>query len=191
MKKLFATASLYALIHLMAVLSSCCTDTETYCFDFVGLEARNLDNTGMIPTPPTTDTIPAAAYTLGVQYLQNDGTCLETTRFDWNPLSSALATSCAEDFTYLLNDSIVSIDISSLADFDAAHPKGTSLYSYFAGPDARKINQAIRDSGRVRNAQYFLLKNPDAIRPHSFITKITLASGAIFADTTDQVVLSL
>jgi hypothetical protein len=191
MKKVLATTSLIVAIHLIAVLSSCCTDYNTLCFDFEGLEIQNLDNSGISPTEQVNDTIPAVAFILGIDYVLNDGFCLESTHFGWNPLTTALATSCAEEYTYLLNDSLISVEISSLTDFDADHPKGTALNSFFVGPDARTINQAIREFGNFRDGYYFLVKKPDGIRPHRFIAKMELSSGAIFADTTNSIVLSL
>lgn len=160
-------------------LWSGCEGDYLITYRFTGLDAIHAENTGRLPAPTTLDTIPANAYVLRLllfpEELSRKGRYLdrETPPDNVNPIRQ--------------------YNLTSNADFDAAHPKGTSLLDLFQGFDgsffADGNSPYFYDSPEPAFWDFLLLTPPTLSRSHVFTASITLADGTQFIDSTTTVYL--
>jgi hypothetical protein len=194
MKKIIRACIVLLVAHVMGIVNSCCPDQVIRCFNIASLETRPLDNSGLLPLPPQSDSIPAKAFVLELRFPTTQATCMVESRENWSFYASALAFQCDDDILLAMLDSITAIEIISTADFDAEHPQGTELSELFVRPTLGQIAQGLPPSTfpNEPSAFHFLLvKEPETVQAHRFITTVRTLGGHTFRDTTQTIILTL
>lgn len=197
MNKIGRACIVLVVAHLVGIASSCCDEPVTLCYTLTSLETNSLDNTGAAPVPLQSDTLPAKAYVLEISFFVDDATCLLDNLGNFSFYSSALAFDCDDNPRLILRDSIISLEITSTADFDAEHPKGTDLSGLFVKPSTATIAGqimpfSITDPASMPSTfRLYLVGEPETIQPHRFITTILTDTGLMLSDTTETITLTL
>lgn len=116
------------------LIFGCCDCLETIFFDYTNcmISLENLDNSGQVPVVSSSNSILKNAFGLRVEVERKEELCDNYSK----PLffSSAYATSCdcPPETIYKPLDSIVSVNIITLMDFDSTHFSNDNITGYFS-----------------------------------------------------------
>lgn len=164
-------------IFIVILFSACKRNVIQYYT--TGISLGNYDNCGTY-LQPASDSVGDTCYVMRINYI-----------------SDQTAYYAVDDKnTYAIANRPVSIEITSLQQFDSLHPIGTVLNDYFiAGPG---INSTTEDvvTGFANTKDYYpthdpddlwLMKRPENTGSFRFIVKMDFDDGAIVRDTTSAV----
>jgi hypothetical protein len=185
------------LIIWVAVLTdiaySCCGGTLK--FRWIDISGKNLDNSGKYAVETNSETINKKSYGIRVEFNEE----LLANNHNAGILSSAMATSCHDEYIY--TDTIRYLKILTNANFDASHLRNTDISDLFLGiipfqgNDLPKhINQVINDINKNNNQQdlrvdLFLLYEPKLDSIYSFSIEIGLNNNRVLKTVTDTIIL--
>ena len=179
---------------MVELIIACCDCLETTYFKYTNcsMTLSNLDNSGAKPIVAQTNTISKRAFGIRIAINRNENTCeviLNKSLF----FQTAYATSCGcpPEVQYLPLDSIVSVVITTINDFNTQHPENTDVSKYFNvfhGNEFTGIDEYI---GNIDNILYdfanpayvfdLLLMSPPTIGiDHEFKVTVKLSDGRIF-----------
>lgn len=209
MKKLLRNSALIGLIYYLLVLVNACCHCEperTRFYTTEGIVAQNVHfeivgDTAFSYGIVNKDSVPRMNYGLQIQFDTKETVYL---KFEFKGLiPSAYACKCSPDF-YSPRDTLKSIRIFTLRDFDASHPAGSELSDYFkllkqATTSGRiskmSISEAVTQLGtlstsRYGSVQFYLDKLPDVANANiQFEIVAEFSKGKILKDTSTIITL--
>lgn len=209
MKKLFRNSVLIGVLYYLLVLvNACChcEPTRNRFFTTEGINGRNIEFKFVGDTifeyhTPSKDSFEKMKYGIQIQFDTKESV---RTNFQFNGLiPSAYACKC-EPEKYFAKDTLKSIRIFTLRNFNSSHPEGSEISEYFkflkqATTPGRISKISIEESiaqmatstfTPYDNYQFYLDNIPDT--PHSkmeFEIVTEFSNGKILKDTTSQITL--
>ena len=198
-KKVFLIITFPILANL---IMGCCECVGTFIFNYTNcsISLENLDNSGQEPVESSSNTILKAAFGLRVEVERKKDICAK----DFKPLfiSSTYATSCdcPPEETYQPLDSIVSIKIVTLRDFDSAHLGNDPVSEYFSilrSTEFVSIDEFILSqqyefydiSNSTLSFDLMLMTPPEKHAEYQFEVLIELSDGRVLSKISDLVEL--
>lgn len=166
--------------------SGCCDESIEILIEASDVHGVHLNNAGEIPVLSSSNVIPAEAYVLGAYFDLEDYLAAKREIAPFCLGQKAFALSCWEEYRSVHN--IARWDISSLYDFDEAHPAGTLLNEYFVVYNSLDINTSIWDY-QSDTVQFALFATPDSSR-QQFVLDIYFDNDSLVRDTTEVVWLN-
>jgi hypothetical protein len=209
MKKLWRKCALMAVFYYLLLLANACchcAPERTRFYTSEGIVAQPiqfeiLGDTAFSYTAVLKDSVARLNYGLNIQFDTKETVYAQ---FAFKGLiSSAYACKCGPDY-YSPRDTLKSIRIFTLKDFDASHPAGSEISEYFkllkqATPSAKiskiTIAEAIAELASIsyspyRTLQLYLDKMPDAaMAPIQFEIVAEFGGNKILKDTTSFITL--
>ncbi|MEL6866978.1 MAG: DUF5034 domain-containing protein [Bacteroidota bacterium] len=112
---------------------ACCDCLETTFLGYThcSLTIDNLDNSGLSPVVDTSGQIIKTAFGLRVQVQRSENTCFRNSPTLFVHSAYAYDCHCPPVEEYSPIDSITSISITTLNEFDDDHPAGAAINAYF------------------------------------------------------------
>lgn len=198
MKRISRIVLILSVPLIVKLLISCCDciDTTFYDYSNCGLVINNLDNSGASPVITLETAIPKNAYGIRISINRSIGTC-EVKRNNSLFIQSAYAIhcECPPLFQYNPFDSIASVTIRTINDFDSAHSGGSDvskLFYVFKRNEFIKLSEYVKNLSSIlydeKNPVFdpvfefdLLLMSPPAIgNQHEFEVTIELSDSRIF-----------
>lgn len=189
---------------MIELVVSCCECIETTFLNYTNcsLSINNLDNSGVSPVITQATAISKNAYGVRISINRSESIC-EVKRNNSLFFQSANATSCRcpPEFQYMPLDSIISIVIVTVNDFDSEHKTGSDvseLFYTFKENEFTKLREYIKN---LETELYdfvdptfefdILLMFPPTIGlEHQFEISIELSDGRIFKAHTRKIELN-
>ncbi len=116
------------------VISCCCDCIETTFLDYTNcsLTINNLNNSGVSPVVTESNSISKNSYGIRLSIKRNENVC-KVKRTNSIFIQSAYATSChcPPEFQYMPLDSIISVKITTINDFDTNHSRHSDVTELF------------------------------------------------------------
>lgn len=189
---------------MVEIIVSCCNCPETTFLNYTNcnLNVCNLNNSGASPIISQSDTIPKKAYGIKVSIMRSENTCkLKRNNSFLIQSAYAYACSCPSEFEYIPLDSIVSISITTIHDFDSEHLRSSDISEYFHVFEYQNfisiddyiniIETKIPDyMESTFEFDLFLMTPPMLGTEHQFEVKIKLSDGRILNAQTEKIVLN-
>jgi hypothetical protein len=182
------------------VVVSCCNCLEPVFKHYTNktLTVSNLDNSGSAPVVATSDTIRKTAYGIRMQLVRETVVCNEKPVSLFIQSAYAFKCGCESPYQILPRDSILSVSIVTLNDFDASHPANSDVTSYFRVyenfyftiiSDYLQHSELIayNDSELQITADLLLMTPPAIDTQHKFVVNITLSDGRTFTRETSEI----
>jgi hypothetical protein len=181
---------------LISIGIGCCCDSFTNEYKICSFYLENLDYSRSWPGVNTTKKVPKDSFGLRINIDLNDNICLS----DLQPIFISTATACSPSIDQIPLDTIISIKIKTLKDFDVAHKANDLISDYFNVWDSReliKIEDYIKMfyrnpySNEGQNLSFNLrLKNaPKESVDAQFEVQILLSDGRMLSTISDLVSL--
>lgn len=189
---------------MVELIVACCDCIEPTYFNYTNcsITINNLDNSGAEPIVTQSNTISKDAFGIRVVINRNENICkVETNKSLF--IQSAYATSCdcPPEFQYLPLDSITSVKIITVNDFNSEHLENTEVSEYFfvyRGHEFYKIDEYVDN---IETTLYdfenptlefdLLLMSPPTIgTEHQFQVTVELSDGRIFNAQTELLELN-
>jgi hypothetical protein len=117
------------------------------------------------------DSVPAKKFSINIDLETQELDCKATSRNPFIP--AAYATSIP--LNYLYYDTLSSVSITALQDFDSTHPAGSPLNDYFAVPAVFAASETFQ-----KNYTFQLRSVPDSSMLYQFRVIVALRSGALY-----------
>lgn len=191
------------LLPLMAeVVVSCCNCIEPVIQHYTNktISLSHLDNSGQEAIVSASNTVLKSAYGIRLQLIREKLACLQQRPSLFLPSAYAMGCHCPPPQQYLAKDSIASITLFTLADFDNDHPAGADLSGYFK---VYKPYSYTPIEDFVKNApgtlfderelsttiDLFLMAVPAVGGDHRFKVQVRLSDGRILEQETSPVKL--
>jgi hypothetical protein len=117
---------------LELIVSCCdCVAPTIYSYTNKSIDLKNLDNTGIEPIVSDSNSIAKAAY--GIRLTIEKEQIAKSEYMNFHLIQNSYATSCEcpPPIQYNPKDSILSIKIMCLSDFDNTHPANSNVSEYF------------------------------------------------------------
>jgi hypothetical protein len=196
MIRIVKSVLIISFILLIEIVYSCCGGS--FRFRWTDLNLKSLDNSGQNPIETTSKHINKNAYGIRIEFQEEQ----IANHFRPEIISSAMATSCDDDYIYI--DTIKYLRILSNADFDENHLRNTDLSSLFKGiipfhknyyDDLPKdVEQVIKDLNQnndehISSFDLFLLHEPKLDSIYCFTIEIGLNNNSVLTGVTDTLVL--
>jgi hypothetical protein len=171
------------------LLSSCGKEEYSLKYKFTALDIQNLDNTGEMPQPSVSDSIPSVAYGI---------------RLNLHPVEVSKGDMYPDPYDYppINTNRIDSISITSNAPFDSLHLAGdllNELFIYFQGTyfNTQKVGSSLyptnaympgdfEDHPLPEYADLLLIQKPDLNDTHIFTVRLFLLDGTILEHSTPE-----
>ncbi|HRP90899.1 MAG TPA: DUF5034 domain-containing protein [Edaphocola sp.] len=182
------------------VMISCCDCIDSLIGHYTNktMIVKNLDNSGPNPLTTTTNSVPKEAFGIRVQLTRERTACLAPPQSFF--IQSAYATSCKcpPPNQLFAQDSVVTIQIFTLNDFDPNHPANSDVSDYFKvfeGSTFSTITDFIKKKKTVLYSDdeleldfdVLLMTPPSLNQSHKFKVKITLSDGRILEEMTPSI----
>lgn len=122
------------LLPLLDLLIACCDcpdETLQSSYSNCTLELKQLDNAGPSPLESSSPEIKKRAYGLRLTLARKEGMCFNKINTFFTTSVNAFSCECPPTIIYTPQDSIVSIQVFTQNAFDATHPAGSEISSYF------------------------------------------------------------
>lgn len=148
---------------------------------------ESLDNSGASAIIPTTDTIPAKAYTLALTYHGTKEDCSASVKNYFQTFhNSCYAFKCDEPMLQS-TDTVDHVIIRCTEDFDSEHLAGDDLSELFFRKSGfiHSINWYPED-----RVEYYLMFEPSGDLTCRFYVDVQTTDGRVFSDTTQVIVLN-
>lgn len=185
-------------LHMLWLLIGCCSDTNIILFEWKGLEAVNLDNTGVTPVESSASGVPAVAYGIRARISRIDSPAARTSLF---PTANA----CVGFDRHINRDTLLAVHIHAITPDTPDQPREvTDDFRVLLDPQASLSNRIITIPTMIERLQREEVNirdlNEDRIdfirTEHAlpspgvrFIITMTLSGGKTFADTTAAIAL--
>ncbi len=189
------------LIHL---IGSCCSclDPVIERYTNKSLELAVLDNAGPEPVVSADNRIPIKAFGLRLGLNREKTACLFEPQQGWGVTPALYATSCdcSLAIEYQPKDSVETIKITTLSDFDATHPAGSDISGYFKAYKSGYFSEissyidqyftVLYGEADFREEVDLLLLTPPAISgQYQFVVRLLLSDGRILEQRTPEITL--
>lgn len=183
---------------LLELIVACCDcpATATFSYTNCSLEIESIDNSG--PSPISTDvgSIRKEAFGLRVRISRSEAMCKRKSNSLFMSSAYAFSCYCPPAFLYFPEDSIVSIHIETVFDFDMEHPSGSDISSYFQAFRTTEFftipeqienlhaneNTLIDFTDPTLEFDLLLINPPDVGTEHQFAVKIELSDGRVLEE---------
>lgn len=195
-------AVVFSIPFVVNLILSCCNCLETSHIEYAncGLSLAVLDNSGRAPVVSTSNEIDKDAFGIRVRVSRKEGICLRKI----NPvlMASAFATSCECPPELLFHpiDSIVSVKVITIHDFDTKHRANadiSDLFNILSWSEFQSIDEYV---GSLSNELYrreelelsfhlLLMFPPENIGAHQFEVQISLSDGRVLKELSETVKL--
>jgi len=213
---------------ILECIISCCDCEEIPYINYNDLSSyshaamliSNLDNSGPTPLLVENDTVPCCAYAIRVVVDRQEKALDDQDMYSLaHPsktknlltpiqhqglMQSAYAFSChcPEERIFIPADSLLSVHVYCLDDFDSSHPAGSDISSYFriyrneymmVLADAHYLSNYELNSldDEVLEFNLLLMEAPSSEGPQQFRVEINLSDGRVLEERTDAIVLSI
>jgi len=182
---------------LLRLVVSCCDCNEgaEFKYTFDCMEAFHIDNAGQTSIVVEGGTILKEAYGIQIEFALLQLACNKPFSFSAFNSAYAFKCECPPEIQYLAQDTISSIQIKAINDFDQTHPANSDISDYFKvldydnyitlqefidAPETMYETKPVKDSVRI-----FLMQPPVHIGEHRFQVEVLLSNGTILtAETT-------
>jgi hypothetical protein len=180
------------------VISCCnCIDPVVQHYTNKTISASNLDNTGKEPVVSTANSINKNAYGFRLQLTREKLACLEK-RYSFFIQSYAMSCHCPPPTQFMAKDSITSIKVFTIQDFDGTHPAGVDVsdyfkvyrqFAFFSISDFLTISQRTLYDERELQPQtdFLLMTAPTITGARRFKIQFTLSDGRILETETSTI----
>lgn len=181
-------------LQLLWLAIGCCSGTQTTIYEWTGLEAVNLDNTGLAPVESSAPGVPALAYGIRARISRMESPAAGTSLF---PTAAA----CVGFYDHINRDTLLAIQIHAISDDTADQPRDvTDDFRVLVGYQTElsdKILTIPTMIERLGRRQVTVDDRIDFIRTEHalpspglrFILTMRLSGGKTFADTTTAIAL--
>ena len=189
-------------VFLLRVIISCCDcpklNEHKYSYD--NLSVYNLDNSGQNPVISLTNIVPSKAYGIEIDFSLIRVALNRSKTLTVFPEAFAQDCFCLDSLQYIAKDTITSIDITTIDDFDSQRPANSDVSYLFKILQNNSyvtfqeyINQPeIIYQNKIPEKeilQLFLLQPPQFLGEHKFKIGITLSDNRLLTTTTNPVIL--
>lgn len=185
----------------MIVACCNCLDSVVLLYTYKEFSVSNLDNSGAQPREITTGAVPKAAYGLRMQIAAE-----EVVRLD-NPVSlfgqAAYARytkcRCGGDTYYHPRDTITSINVITLNNFNSSHPAGADVSAYFKILESYSLSTISEYLKKAQDNLFndglydkklldlLLMTAPDAAGAYKFRVQVVVSDGRILEQDTPTI----
>lgn len=185
-------------LQLLWLVIGCCSGTQTTIFEWTGLEAVNLDNTGLTPVESSATGVPAVAYGIRARISRIESPAARTSLF---PTANA----CVGFDRYINRDTLLAVHIHAIPPDTADQPREvTDDFRVLLYPRASLSDRIItiptmierlqREEVNIRDRsddRIDFIRTEHALPSPGirFIITMTLSGGKTFADTTAAIAL--
>ncbi|MFN6377784.1 MAG: DUF5034 domain-containing protein [Flavobacteriales bacterium] len=179
------------------LLVSCCDCGEPVIEHYTNqsLAIENLDNSGSDPIIATSPSVPKEAFGIKVIISQEKLACFYSPKYHFIPTASAFGCGCDIPYQLIAKDTLQSIEIFTMNDFDSNHPSNSDVshfFKVFRGNSFDTLSEFLNsyklilfDESQLELSMNLLLMTPPSLNvSHSFKVKITLTDGRVFEETT-------
>ena len=189
---------------LDTIISCCdCTDLpytnypQGVLYSHTGILASAVDNSGPQAKAVTTDTVPASAF--GIRVIVDRQEVQRMARRSGLIQSAyAFECDCIDERYYIPADTLVSIEIISIYDFDATHPAGSDISAYFLAFDSHsyrtpeemlELSIWYAEDFKILEYVFLLMNEPDPLLGslHQFTVRISTSDGRVLEQETDPI----
>lgn len=185
---------------LIRVIISCCDclQPEEYLYSFDYFSVYNLDNSGKLPIISETNTVPKEAYGIQIDFSLIRISLNHTKPFLMFP--EGRAECFCKDTLFTTRDTISSIEVLTIKDFDLQHPANSNvseLFKVLTYSMYLTLQEYLDQPERVYYSHVpekeplciFLLKTPDNIGEQQFKIEIMFSDQRMLSMTTNPVIL--
>jgi hypothetical protein len=185
---------------IRVIISCCdCLQPEEYFYSFDYFSVYNLDNSGKLPIISETNTVPKEAYGIQIDFSLIRISLNHTKTFMMFPEGKAFDCFC-KDTLFTARDTISSIEVLTIKDFDLQHPANSdvselfkvltysmylTLQEYLDQPE--KVYYSYMPAKEPLSL--FLLRTPDNIGEQQFKIEIMFSDQRMLSLTTNPVIL--
>ena len=181
---------------MVQLVVSCCSCVEPLIqhYSNKSISLQNLDNSGSEPVPSTSGSIAKTAYGIRLQVIREKTACIQKQTSLFITSAYAMSCDCPPLNQYIPKDSITSIKIYTLNDFDSSHLSNADISDYFKVYNLfsfstinnylKKSSSILYDESELETKADLLLMTPPIVNTqHKFNIQITLSDGRIFQET--------
>ena len=181
------------------VISCCnCIDPVIQHYTNKSISVSNLDNTGQEPIVSTANSINKNAYGFRLQLTREKLACLEKRYSFFIQSTYAMSCRCPPPTQFMAKDSINSIKVFTIQNFDGAHPAGSDVSDYFKvyrgfsfttiGDFLKTSKQTLFDERELQPLTDFLLMTaPAIVGARRFKVQLTLSDGRVLETETSTI----
>jgi hypothetical protein len=195
--------SILLLLLLVELITACCNCIEptSYYYTNCSLTVKNLDNSGPEPVVAHSDTLLKNAYGIRVTVSRFENTCItKVNGFSFIQSAYAFDCFCPPEVQYLALDSIASIEIKTINDFDAEHLANSNISDYFYVFGGNEFTPIVESIANLETTLYdfenptlefdlLLMSPPTAGTRHQFEVLIGLSDGRVLTAQTGYIEL--
>ncbi len=182
------TFMLLPLLLDVLIVSCCdCEPPEDFTYSNCTLVTQNLNNSGPAPIVTNEENVPKEAFGLKVVINRKENVCMKNTPMLFSTSAYAVFCECFPETNFNGLDSILSLNIFTINDFDSTHLAGSNVSNYFKAYKGSYINldkyaQLLQEefyslNDTIATGDILLLNVPDNEGPHQFRTEIMLSDG--------------
>ena len=184
------------------VIISCCDCIEPLIEHYTNktLLIKNIDNSGSEPVVTTANSVPKEAFGIRTKLRREKVAFLKPTKSLFIPTAFATSCDCPPEKQLYARDSIISIQLYTLNDFDTNHPSNSEVSDYFKifqGASfstikdyLTKYNTVLYNDNELDFEFDLLLMIPPSLnKSHSFKLKITISDGRVFEEASTPIEL--
>ncbi|PHN04187.1 DUF5034 domain-containing protein [Flavilitoribacter nigricans] len=176
------------------ILSSCCECLESMFFDYTNcsISVEELDNSRLQPEVSSNKMILKEAFGLRVNVERKQDLCHQRSTPLFVTSAFAFSCECPPETVFQPLDSILTIQITTLRDFDDTHLSGSDVSEYFSvllSTEFISIDEFISNlRNEVYDLEYDILKfdlmlmtPPPATGAHQFAVSLELSDGRVLS----------
>lgn len=182
------------------VVISCCSCIDPLIGHYTNkaMIVKNVDNSGPEPLTTMANSVPKEAFGIRVQLTRERTACLSPSQSFFVQSAYATSCECPPPNQLLARDSVTTIQIFTLNDFDTNHPTNSDVSDYFKvfkgtafstiADFVKKKNTVLySDNELALDFDVLLMTPPSLNQSHNFKIKITLSDGRILEGVTPSI----
>lgn len=191
---------LFPLISL--IVASCCDCIDPIIEHYTNktITVKNIDNSGMLPEVTNANSVPKEAFGIRVQLNREKTAYLNSFKLFFIQPAYATSCDCPPLNQFEARDSVITIQVFTLNNFDINHDANADVSAYFKVFEKSTFstltefitdyNTLLYDDNKLDLTFDMLLMTPPSLTTnHSFKVKITLSDGRIIEGTTNTIEL--
>lgn len=188
----------------MDLLIACCNCPEPVLSQYTNcsLEIQNLDNAGTELKASTNNEIPKKAFGIRLKINLKEDMCMGTVPTLFMSSANAFSCDCYPEWIASPIDSITSIHIYTVNEFDATHPAGVDVSDYFHVFEFNEFYRLPEYINRHTNILFdyyiddfiiplqwdlLLMSAPTSGVEHQFKVQVNLSDGRVLSMLTNKV----
>ena len=184
------------------LIVGCCDCLETILFDYTNcsISIENLDNSGKEPIVSSSDSILIEAFWLRINIEREEDICDNYYQPLFITSAYARGCDCPPEELYQPLDSIISVKLITLRDFDSTHVANDFISEYFSVRRSTElisieefINSQIYNILDINNSNLnfdlMLMIPPKRGKEHLFEVQIELSDGRVLSETSNLIEL--